>query len=186
MIRNSHVIIRDNIIVGGAHHNTRNGVSVQNGYDVLIDNNYIKSCAREGMPGAIDIEANNTAFTVRYITVSNNTIEDCRGTAGGICVHANSLGGEARNIRILNNCIKNCSYGLAFVVNSDYTTDSYLIQGNIVDEDTYPYIFVGTGKSKNWVVKDNIFRKKVPTSFPGSIRVINLTCKDNLIGSPEK
>lgn len=186
MIRNSHVVIRDNIIIGGPHYNTRNGVAVINGFDVLIDNNFIKRCARKDMPGAIDIEANNTAFTVRYITVSNNTIEDCGGTAGGICVNANDRGGEARNINILFNSIKNCTYGLAFVVNSDDTTDSYVIQGNVVDEDTIPLVFVGNGKSKNWVVRDNIFRKKSSITFPGKIQVSNLVSKDNIFGNTTK
>lgn len=183
MIRNSHVVIRDNIIIGGPHYNTRNGVAVINGFDVIIDNNFIKRCARKDMPGAIDIEANNSAFTIRYITVSNNTIEDCGGTAGGICVNANDRGGEARNINILFNNIKNCTYGLAFVVNSDNTTDSYIIQGNIVDEDTTPLIFIGSSKSKNWVVRDNIFKKKSSITFPGGIQVSNLYCKDNIFGN---
>lgn len=183
MIRNSHVIIRDNIIIGGSHYNTRNGIAVINGFDVFIDNNYIKRCAKKDMPGAIDIEANNSAFTIRYITVSNNTIEDCGGTAGGICVHANDRGGEARNINILYNSIKNCSYGLAFVVNTDNTTESYVVQGNVVDKDTNPVIFVGNSKSNNWIIRDNIFGKRPSTSIPGKIQVSNLICKDNIFGN---
>lgn len=182
MIRNQNIIIIKNTIKGGEHHNTRNGIAVINGKNVTIEGNIIMNTTKAGMPGAIDIEANNSAFTIDNIRVVNNTIEGCMGTAGGICVNANDRQGPAHNIYIIGNTIRNCYCGLAFVVNSDNTSDSYIIKDNIVDIDTPPYLFIGSGKSSNWMITGNIFKRLSSTKIPGNIKVDGLVVENNTFG----
>jgi len=177
--RNSNVRIMNNTIIGGKHYNTGDGVAVVNGKNILIDHNIIKQVSRKHMPGAIDIEANNSAYTVDGITISNNIIENCQGTAGGIAVNANQYGAPAHNIKILNNQISGCSNGIVFYVKSDNTTSNYLVAGNVIAADTPPYRFYGKGKSSNWVFKKNIIKRPTFVNIPGDIKVAQLLIKNN-------
>ncbi len=177
--RNQNVKILNNTIVGGEKHNNRNGISVISGKNILISGNTIKNTSRKDMPGAIDVEPNNTAYTIENIRIVYNMIEGCDGTAGGICIHANSKGGSAYNIRIENNIVKSSTSGLAFVVNNDKFTRDYVIRNNYVDKHTQPYQFVGKGKSKNWVISGNTFERPCTQEIPGDIQVDNLVVKNN-------
>lgn len=177
--RNSNVVIKDNYIKGGLHHSTRNGVSVVNGVNVRIENNIIEETSRYDMPGAIDVEANSDAFSIDNITIKGNIIRNCGGTAGGICINSKGLRAPASNIKIIDNHISNCSYGLAFVVQTEGVTKNYTVIGNVVEEDTKPLIFVGNGKSSNWIFKNNVFKKMTTVKIPGNIRVDGLTLKNN-------
>lgn len=176
--RNSNVSIINNKIVGGKHHNTRNGISIISGENVLIQGNSICETTAEEMPGAIDIEADNSVYTVRNIRIINNVIENCFGTAGGICVHTNAKGGPAFDIDIVGNYIKNCTYGLAFVVHANYKSGNITVRGNIVESDTEPYVFYGNGKSTNWLFSNNQFKKKTWRKIGGKMKIIGLTIKD--------
>lgn len=177
--RNTNVRICNNIIVGGEHHNNRNGISVVSGKDVLIKENVIKETSRKDMPGAIDVEPNNSAYTIENIQIIGNVIEDCRGTAGGICINTNGKGGPAHHIIIKNNRIKRCRAGLSFVVKSVGVSEDYYIIGNIIDAETVPYQFVGDGKSNNWTFKKNVFERNCNQEIPGKIKVSNLVLKNN-------
>lgn len=177
--RNSNVFIKDNHIKGGAHHSTRNGISVVNGVNVWIENNLIEETSRKDMPGAIDVEANSHAFSIDNIVIKNNTIRNCGGTAGGICINSKGYGAPANNIQILNNHISNSSYGLAFIVQTESVTKNYVVSGNIVEDDTKPLIFVGNGKSSNWTFKNNVFKKWTTTRIPGNIKVEGLILENN-------
>lgn len=177
--RNQNINIINNTIIGGKHHNNRNGISVINGKNVLIKGNTIKDTSRKDMPGAIDVEPNNIAYTIENIRIINNLIEGCNGTAGGICIHANDKGGPAHRIRIERNTIRNCTSGLAFVVKGQGTTDNYIIKDNYVDENTLPYQFVGEGNSKNWTFSGNTFKRACIQNIPGKIKVENLVVKNN-------
>lgn len=177
--RNQNVQILNNTIIGGNHHNNRNGISVINGKNVLIKGNIIKNTSRKDMPGAIDVEANNTAYTVENIRIENNIIEGCRGTAGGICINANGHGGPAHRILIKNNTIRRCTSGLAFVVKADGTTGEYKVIDNYVDKETLPYQFVGEGSSRNWIFSGNNFDRFIRMEIPGTIKVDNLVVKNN-------
>ena len=172
--RNKNVKIINNTIVGGKHHNTRNGVSIISGEDVLISGNYIGRTSKSDMPGAIDIEADNDVYTVRNIIIDNNVIENCRGTAGGICVHTNKKGGPAHNVTISNNHIKNCTYGLAFVVDGINQCSNISVSNNTVESDTEPYIFVGEGTTNNWYFQGNNFKKRTSRKIGGKIHFTNL------------
>lgn len=178
--RNSNVVITDNHIKGGSHYKTRNGVAVVNGVNVRIENNLIENTSGEGMPGAIDVEANNHAFTIDNITIKNNIIKNCRGTAGGICINSKGNDAPAHNIKIVGNHISGCTSGLAFVVCTENVTSNYFVSDNIIADDTPPFQFIGNGTSVNWTFKNNKFRKRTYSKIPGKIHIKGLHLKGNV------
>ena len=180
---NQNVIIDDNIIIGGEHHNNRNGISVVSGKNVLIKRNSIKNTSRDDMPGGIDIEPNNSAYTVENIRIVGNNIEGCRGTVGAIGVVMLNEGAPGHNITIESNFIKNCSNGIAVALKTRGSTSHFIIRNNIVDEDTRPYKFVFNGQSVHWIISGNVFLQPCKQSIPGRIKVENLTVKNNVIRS---
>ena len=182
IVRNSNIRIVGNTIIGGGHYNTRNGISVIGGENVLIRDNLIVSTSRDDMPGAIDVEAPNSVFVVKNIHIVNNTISDCHGTAGGICIHTNKFGGQAYDIIISKNYIENSRSGLAFVVQKDNCSGSFIITENIVENDTYPYQFVGQASTNNWIMVNNIFKSNGP-ALGGSIKFNNSIFKNNIVGN---
>lgn len=181
--RNSNVVITDNHIKGGSHYKTRNGVAVVNGVNVRIERNIIEQTSGEGMPGAIDVEANSDAFSINNIIIKKNVIKNCRGTAGGICINSKGYNAPAYNIKIIENHISGCTSGLAFVVKTDEVTANYYIVDNIVASDTPPYQFIGNGKTSNWTFKRNVFKKHTTLKIPGKIRVKGLVSKGNIFSN---
>lgn len=181
--RNSNVLIYNNHIKGGKHHNNRNGVSVVNGVNVRIENNFIEQTSRKDMPGAIDVEANSNAFSIKNIVIKNNIIKNCKGTAGGICINSKGYDAPAYAIIIEGNHISGCTSGLAFVVKTDNRTSNYKIYKNVVEGDTTPYQFVGNGSTSNWIFKSNVFKKHTTLKIPGNIHVDGLVTKGNLFYS---
>lgn len=177
--RNQKVTIINNTIVGGNHHNNRNGISVINGKNVLIKGNIIRNTSRKDMPGAIDVEANNTAYTIDNIMIINNNIDGCEGSSGGICIYANNKGAPAYHIRVENNIIRNSSFGLTFVVKDIGTTGYFVVKNNHTDANTRPYKFGGNGKSKNWKFIGNVFDRPIWQDIPGDIEVEKLVVKNN-------
>ena len=176
--RNSNVSILDNHIIGGRHNKTRNGVAVVNGVNVRIERNVIEQTSGKGMPGAIDVEANSYAFSIKNIVIKDNIIKNCGGTAGGICINSSGDKAPAYNIKIIGNHISGSTSGLAFVVKTDGVTSNYKVVNNVVEADTTPYQFVGEGKSSNWTFKNNIFKKKPSIKIPGMIHVDGLVIRD--------
>lgn len=172
--RNINIRISNNIIKGGRHHNNRNGISIISGQNVRVDSNTIHSTSRKDMPGAIDIEANNTAYTIDNIEITGNTISECYGLTGGICLIANAAGGPAHNIRIINNKISSCPNGVGFGIYANGTVDNVFIAGNIVEADTEPYLFDGNGETENWYFSNNVFKKKTKRVIGGKLTITNL------------
>lgn len=177
--RNQNVSILNNIIIGGEHHNNRNGVSVISGLNVTIKGNTIKNTTRKDMPGAIDVEPNNSSYTISNIKIIGNRISGCDGTAGGICINTNGEGGPAHHIIIKNNVIRECRAGLSFVVKAKGASSDYYVSGNYTDNITVPYQFIGDGSSTNWIFKENIFERPIQQDIPGRIHVSNLVLKNN-------
>ena len=105
--RNQNVRILNNTIIGGNHHSNRNGISVINGKNVLIKGNIIRNTSRKDMPGGIDVEPNNSAYTIDNIQIVNNIFEGIRGGGGAIGIVAFD-GGPAHRITIKGNTIRNC------------------------------------------------------------------------------
>lgn len=176
--RNQNVKILDNTIIGGDHHNNRNGISVINGKNVLIKGNTIKNTSRQDMPGGIDVEPNNSAYTIENIRIENNMFKEIRGSGGAICI-VTFNDGPAHNVSILNNKIYNSNNGILLYVKTEGTTEGFLVKGNYVDRNTNPYRFTGSGASKDWTISGNTFDRPCKQNIPGEIKIANLTVKKN-------
>lgn len=173
-VRNQNVNIVNNYITGEGFNN-RNAISVINGKNINIVKNIIDQVSNEKMPGAIDIEANNSAYTIDSITVSHNRINRSNGFGGAICI-VSQREAPAHNITVDHNVITNCSNGIAFYVKSNDCVSYISIISNSIDPTTPPYIFVGNAESSNWTVMNNqtSFENK---NFGGNINIHNLFIK---------
>ena len=174
--RNSNVTISNNYIEGKSHNN-RNAISVINGYNVLIDNNIIEEVSKNNMPGAIDVEPNNSAYTINGITISNNQIRGSRGSGAAISVVALTEDTPTYNILIKNNQISQSTIGIGFFIKSVNTSRNFSIEDNVVDFDTPPLIFNGRGVSKDWTFKGNKFWRPTKVKIGGSFKIENLQVK---------
>lgn len=174
--RNQNIKILNNIIVGGEKHNNRNGISVISGKNVIIKNNIIKNTSRKDMPGGVDIEPNNSVYTINGIKIMNNFFEGITTSAIQIYIPEKA---PAHDILIKRNVIKYCGNGVIISINSINTTDGFKILSNNIDEKTRPYIFIGKGSSLNWQIKDNVFGQPCLQDIPGNIKVTNLLVKNN-------
>ncbi len=175
--RNQNVKIVGNTIIGGDSHNNRNGISVINGKNVLIKGNVIKNTSRKDMPGGIDVEPNNSAYTIENIKIEKNYIEGISSNAILVYIKKD---GPAHHVGILSNEIKGCGkFGIAVAIKTEDTTDSIIIQNNHIFADTKPYLFKGKGRSKDWIIIGNTFERPVLQSIPGDILVNNLLVENN-------
>ena len=176
--RNQDVEILNNLIVGGEAHNNRNGISIINGKNVIIKNNIIKNTSRKDMPGGVDVEPNNSAYTIENIRIEKNYFEGIQGTKGAIGILI-SKDAPAHGIHIINNTVERCTCGISILVATDMTTNDFLVMGNRTDKETTPYNFGGRGRSKDWVIKNNTWGKPMKEEIPGNIKVTNLVMKNN-------
>lgn len=176
--RNMNVVVRNNRIDGYKCCN-RNGVSVINGQNVIIENNQIINTSHHNMPGAIDIEANNKAYTIDNIKIRNNKIDNCRGKNGAISVISNKEGGPAHNIEITNNSITNSRRAFRFYVWTDHAASNITVKDNKADKNTDPWIWNGKGRTRNWVFTGNTFLHKTNVKFGQDIKFERLTYQNN-------
>lgn len=179
--RNQNVKILNNIIIGGPLHNNRNGISVINGKHVLIKDNLIRNTSRDDMPGGIDVEPNNSAYTIEDVRIEKNVLEGIRGKCGAISIMS-AKDGPVHEVSIVGNRISKSHIGIYVAIATRYTTDNIKIIGNCITHDTFPYQFIGSGCSKNWVISDNSFRQSSGQIVPGDIKVKNLVQRNNIIG----
>ena len=130
------------------------------------------------MPGGIDVEPNNSAYTIDNIRILDNVLDNIRGGGGaiGLCTFNN---GPASNIYIERNRISKSIKGIQLNIKTDNITYNIYIRNNIVSSDTKPYNFVGKGKIRNLVVTDNLFEKAISQEIPGDLRVLGLKVKGN-------
>lgn len=177
--RNMNVKIYNNLIIGGKSHNNRNGISIISGQNVIIKNNVIKETSSPKMPGGIDIEPNNSAYTIDNIRIEKNCFDGIKGFVGAIGIVLLRDEAPARRIYIIGNQIKNSTYGIAVGITTQHSTEQIVIKNNLVDANTTPYKFEGGGKSRNWIVKGNVFERYCPKEIPGDIEVKNLSMSRN-------
>ena len=138
------------------------------------------------MPGGIDIEPNNSAFTIEDIMIVNNYFEGVWGTGGAIGLVLLRDNAPGYNITIKDNRIVDCSCGILIDIFTEGSSDNLTIKGNIIDEKTKPFNFVGKGRSRNWIISGNEFSELKKQSIPGDIVVENLTVKNNRIIKTQK
>lgn len=171
--RNQNVRIVGNTITGGPLHNNRNGISVINGKNVLIKGNTIRETSRRNMPGAIDVEPNNAAYTIENIRIVGNTITGSRGSCGAIEVCMFN-GGPGHHIYVEKNRISDSNLGIYVYLKTSGTTEHFVIRGNRVAADTPPYKFVGDGRSKDWIISGNTFKRPTQERIPSNLKIENL------------
>jgi parallel beta-helix repeat protein len=125
------------------------------------------------MPGAIDVEPNNSAYTIENIWIVGNKISGSRGSCGAIelCMFN---GGPGHHIYVEDNDISDSNMGIYIYLNTDNTTEHFVIRNNHVAADTPPYKFVGSGKSKDWIIGGNRFERSSTQSIPGDLQIENL------------
>lgn len=115
--RHNEDVMIDRLFVDGINKNQRNGVSVIDCDGFKITNSRFKRVTRSDMPGAIDIEPNNYAFSViKNITIEDVLIDDCGGAAAvGAYVPPlpAAVEGNATNIRFNRIDVKNAPNGAA-------------------------------------------------------------------------
>jgi hypothetical protein len=133
------------------------------------------------MPGAIDIEANDTAYTVDNIKIRENKIDNCQGKNGAISVISNKEGAPAHNIEITNNRITNSRRAFRFYVWKDYTASNIIVKNNYIDKNTDPWKWDGTGRTRNWEFIGNTFRRPTSVKFGQDIKIEGLTYKNNRV-----
>lgn len=169
--RNRDVTVEDNYIDGG-NHNNRNGVSVISGEHVVIENNIFVETSRYNMPGSIDIEANNSAYTVEDIVIKNNVIQGCQGGLGAIGLVSNDQEAPAKKVIIKENVIIDTERGVCFKIDSKSSTENIQVIDNEFRNCKTPLLLRGSGRSKNWIIKRNNKIKKL--KFAGELEIKNL------------
>lgn len=169
--RNTGILIKGNRITGGSHNN-RNGISVINGKDVYIIDNDISDLSKEGMPGGIDLEANNNAYTVDNINIIGNQISNITGS--GICI-VSEVDAPAHNVTIERNHISKCSaFGLLFKIGSLDCVSNVRICDNAIDNGNRYYTFIGEGSTSDWSILNNNFNKELNKQITNKVKIKNL------------
>lgn len=129
------------------------------------------------MPGAIDVEPNNSAYTVDDIIISNNIINSSKGS--GICLVSPGEGAPLYNIIIKGNRVSKVSYGVAVIINSNNSTANFYINDNVFTETYKDYLFSGTGDSKNWIIQNNSSTPSPDRDFKKGLNVSGLNIENN-------
>lgn len=114
----SNVLIR-NSGFDGINKENRNAISILDGSDITIEDNFFKRTTRSDMPGAIDIEPNkqkSIAWTIlKDITIKNNHFSDI-GTIAIVYSNPNyqseMLKGSTNGINIEGNIIEDTHVGI--------------------------------------------------------------------------
>lgn len=172
--RNSNVKIVGNYIEGSSHNN-RNGISVISGKNVLIDKNVIEETTKNNMPGSIDVEANDSAYTIENIVITNNRIKGSNRC--GIAIFSTKKGSPANKITIANNEIMDCSHGISIFISSTNLSRDILIKENHMKNCKIPMSLIGYGKSKNWTFENNYLDGDDINKIPLKINIDNLIMK---------
>lgn len=118
--RHNEDVTIDRLFVDGINKNQRNGVSVVDCDGLKITNSRFKRVTRSDMPGAIDIEPNNYAFSVvKNITIEDVFVDDCGGVAAvGVYVPPlpAAVSGNATKIRFNRIDVKKAPNGAAAAI----------------------------------------------------------------------
>ena len=105
---NSKITISE-CIFDGVNKDNRNGVSVIDGEDIVIDKCMFKNMSRPDMPGAIDLEPNKRHNILKNIRISQNKFDNIGGSniiQVSIPEALGSLDNAMQHIEITNNVIR--------------------------------------------------------------------------------
>lgn len=102
VVSNHHIVIR-NVIFDGVNFSNRNGISIIDGHDILIDGNRFTRISRKGMPGSIDLEPNTSLQRIYNIMISRNHFTDVHGMAAIVISLRHAGGTVPDNVTIKGN-----------------------------------------------------------------------------------
>ena len=138
IIHNSEIKITDNVFEG-ANNENRNGISIIDCLHCTLEHNVFYHVSRPNMPGAIDIEPNQTNEVIRGVMIRNNTITGNNGGVGAISVALNlrDFLETPNQIVIEDNHIENSKWGITVVWRGEPVTSSTpslnsVIRNNVV------------------------------------------------------
>jgi hypothetical protein len=137
----------------GVNNENRNAISVLDCNQLLIENNIFKNATRSNMPGAIDIEPNDSGSTLtevlKDIVVQNNSFQNIGGGAGSFSIFLppRDFVTPPSGIYFINNVLENVSNGFLFV-------NRYIPSGGIDVKSKMPFY-----------VKNNVFKNVTQYAF---------------------
>ena len=104
---NENISITD-CLFDGINNDNRNGVSVIDVNGLLINRCLFRHVTRPNMPGAIDIEPDNSYHVVKNIVIQNNKFDSIGGNSAAISYNGNSkIKQQIKNLEVINNQITN-------------------------------------------------------------------------------
>lgn len=140
---NERVTIRKSFF-DGINKASRNPISIIDGYDITIDNNYFTRSGFPGMPACIDAEPDANSFAVmRKIRITNNTMIDCPDIAAvGLLLRPQSTVDLPQNDFVIeNNYVDGCLRG--------YTVSGEAVSGGATEATPSYDVTIKGGTVKN-------------------------------------
>jgi hypothetical protein len=187
---NERITVRDCRFQGGAAKNNRNGISIIDGTDVLIEACAFETCTASGMPGAIDIEPNANAYhRIRHIAIRNCSFVDVGGNAGVISYYnimsQASLTVPSSGIQITGCSIRNCTNSIGgFFAQQSQTpttaterTDFLFADNHVEGPDWQPFEIGGIRGIR---IERNLFTNNIADCSIGfSFKAMDVILKNN-------
>lgn len=151
-----------NCTFDGINNDNRQGISVTDAEDLMIDKCSFYNCTRSNMPGCIDIEPNAVSFAIiKNISVSNCTFENCQGGVGNICLCiCTAFTTPPTGFVFANNLFKS-NVGVAIVSSAGAETHSHniVISGNVGYGVSRPFSILPNSTSilRGIIISNNTF-----------------------------
>lgn len=128
----------------GMNNENRNGISIIDGDDVLIEGCTFRNITESAMPGAIDIEPNQSYQMARNIKILNNHFDGIGGNAGVISLFTtfaqSAMTTPIQDILVRGNTIRNYTNSAGAIVfiqqeqkSSSTTANQIKVDSNIID-----------------------------------------------------
>jgi len=186
------VTVRD-CYINGVNNDNRNGISIIDGTNVNIDNNYFVNTTRSNMPGAIDVEPDvNVYHIIRDISIRNNRMFSCGGNVGNITVFLPSVAYTTmpNGFNIENNYIQSStnSYGIYFTYGNSSgpalteSTSEFgvRISKNVVNYGSVTGRGFGLGNANDTILEGNEFIGGTSSFIGGTgVNVLDITLRNN-------
>lgn len=174
---NSGITIQNNEF-DGVNNDNRNGVSIYYSISYNVSLNTFRNCTRPDMPGAIDIEPDDTAKQSACGLIAYNRIYDCNGGLGAIAVVTRG-DSKQQNINIIGNYVKGCrtAWSVINLSSNHALTDDFVeikITGNYAEDFTGAFITRGVNGVE---ILGNTWKNQ--TGDHGSIEIEN--CADTVL-----
>jgi len=165
----------------GINKANRNAISVITIDGIDIDGCEFANCTAPTMPGAIDLEPNDTdtSAEIKNVTIRNSRFKNIGGNVGAICIPVSaSVVSRPENIRVLNN--KSETTGTFFYFNgmqaptASSAIHDVIVQGNSAKSGSRPFAILG---AKGIKLIDNTFLDFTNAALIGYTDAAN-TCRD--------